>query len=154
MASISPLQTNAQSINEDIAWSVTNAGCAVVTKVSITAVTPGWPALSDSYSTVNNSAGNDIDTWGIVGIAGGAQYTFDIAANQMPVDSSGPRGTFYMFYPTTPITAQTYTFNVTVTDINGVSKTIPTAITVNPYDPGDPSGLNGTSTGVWHEDVK
>jgi hypothetical protein len=52
------------------------------------------------------------------------------------------------------VTAQTYTFNVMVTDINNISITIPTAIIVNPYDPGDPSGLNGTSTSVWHEDVR
>jgi len=154
LVTVMPASTNAQSANQELTSSITNTACNNVNQVSISTpvVGGGWPALSDIYSTVTNSAGIDVDTWTNAAIAGGEQFSAD-TGNRMP---PGEDGTFYLTYPSTPTTAATYTFTVTIVDDAPipVTKNYLRAITVNSYLTGTSTGPNAAGTGAWHEDIK
>lgn len=154
IVSISPTSTNAQSTNQELVTSITSSACNSATQVSITTpvVAGGWSAPGDLYSTVTKTAGGDVDTWTNAAIAGGAQFSAD-AGNNLAV---GEDGMFYMTYPTTPTTAATYTFTVSITDDAPTPVTInyTLAVTVNSYLTGTGTGPNATGTATWQEDVK
>ena len=153
--SISPFSsnTNANSTNEEIVLSVTNLACNSVKRVSV-AVPASWPAPSEVYSSVTNSANNLVDTWIFASPAFSTLNYPNPDPDELPV---GKRGTFYLLFPTTPVSAATYTFNVTITDNAGVSRLYNYSnevITVTPYDSSLPGEGNYTDTNIWHEDIK
>jgi hypothetical protein len=150
VVSLNPASTNASSAYEELVWSVTNHGCANIQQVSIAGSIPaGWTWTGgDSYSLVGSSS--SIETW----TPGGANPPVVFSASTVPEQLNKlDSGNYSLIFPTTPTTAGTYTFNVTITDANAtpIVKTLPTTITVNPFNTG---GLNATGTGVWHEDIK
>lgn len=140
--------TNAKSAYEELIWSFTNQGCTPTNSVSIAGSIPaGWTWTGgDSYSLVNG-----LESWTVGGANPPVVFTATGPVDQLPTFQSSE---YHLVYPLTPAATGVYTFNVSITDTSAHTEIIPTAITVNSYDPGDPAGLNGTGTGVWHEDVK
>jgi hypothetical protein len=141
--------TNADSTNAELAWSVTNSGCRNLNRVSI-AIPAGWPAPIDAYSVVDNGAAQ-VETWTYAGGVFSTPLYPNPDPDEMPV---GSKGTFYLFFPTTPAIAQPYVFNTTITDNTGAARMynfVNETVTVDPYGTGT---LNSTPTNVWQEDVR
>jgi hypothetical protein len=138
---VSPASTNAGSTTEELVWSVTNYGCGEITDVLIN-VPASWTASTDGYAAVTNTLGSPIDTWTFAGTS----FASDNPTNNVQQGSSGNK--FYLLFSNTPSLPETSTFNITVTDSTGTSKTVPTTVTVNPYSTGI---LNNADAGVWQE---
>jgi hypothetical protein len=150
IAVVDPPSTNAGSTMQNLAWSIINYGCSTVTnnptKINQVAfsVPTGWTAPLEGYARVINTAFIEVDSWTLAGTT----FTSPNTTDYIP---SGNGGSFELLYSATPASAETDTFTITVTDDTGVSRTVSTAVTVNPYNT---SGLNNTGTGIWHEDVR
>ncbi len=141
---VSPVQTNADSINEEITLSILNNGCgADVQSVSI-ALPGGWTYGGDAYSS------QDV-TWNPASGTGPVVFSAPAAANQIPPGGSGS----YSLIVGTPTTTGSYNFTLTITDDLGVSITSTTAIpiTVNPFNSGAPS-INNTIPDTWREEFR
>lgn len=138
---VSPASTNAGSKTEELVWSLTNFGCGSISNVLVN-VPGSWSASADGYAAVTNTLGNPIDTWTFAGTT----FTSDSAADNVQQGSSGNK--FYLLFSNTPSLPETSTFNITVTDSTGTSKTVATAVTVNPYSTGI---LNNADAGAWQE---
>jgi hypothetical protein len=152
VVSLTPASTNASSTNEELQWAVTNYGCAKTQSVSIAGSVPaGWSWTGgDSYSLVGNG---NLETWTVGGANPPVVFSAPAPADQLSILEAG---TFSLVYPTTPtpaITPTTYTFNITITDANAtpVVKTLPTTVTVNPFNTGS---LNATGTDAVREDFR
>lgn len=146
---LSPATTNASSRNEELTWSVINKGCAAVQQVSLSGSVPaGWTWTGgDSYSSVGNS---EFENWSVGGGNPPVVFAAPTPADRLPELESGD---FKLVFPATPPWAGvpvTYTFNVTITDAVPIVKTLPTTITLNPFDP-TPGGGNYSKPSVWGE---
>jgi hypothetical protein len=117
-------------------------------RVSI-AIPAGWPAPTEAYAVVDNGT-TLAETWTYAGGVFSTSLYPNPDPDEMPV---GRTGTFYLFFPTTPVTAQPYTFNTTITDTMGAKTYNYTneTVTVNPFGTGT---WNDTLTNVWREDVR
>ncbi len=144
---------NASSINQEMNFNVTNHGCSSVNSVSIPVVglLPAiWTWNGDSYSLVQTTLGNYVETGGAGGWTAaqvGSNVVFTApGGSEMSV---GVDGNFMLTY-STPNTAGTTTFNLTVTSTADPSKTISDTVTINPFDTATPNP-NATSPGTWRE---
>ncbi len=140
-----PVQPNASSANVELMWTITNQGCANVNSVSISIPVEWTLSAGDNYSLVNDSLEN---TWNVAG-TNPVVFTAPSLAEQLLTVQPGE---FCLVFSSTPTAPMTSTFNIDVTDANGITATLPTTITVNPYDAG-PGGGNYTGTGEWQEVV-
>ena len=146
IVSVNPTSTNAGSANEELVWSVANYGCATIQSVSVD-YPAGWTWTGgDSYSLVSN---NNLETWTVGGANPPVVFTAPAPADQLPQLQTG---SFSLAFPQTPTITGAYTFNVTITDANAapIVKTLPTTVTVNPYDSTLGQG-NYTVPGIWRE---
>jgi hypothetical protein len=144
----SPPSTNASSSNQEIKWAIVNNACANINQVSI-AVPAGW-TVGDAYSSVTNSSGTQVDSWS----TSGTTFTSPSSADRIPPTAAN--GDFYILFSSTPSSAGTYTFNVTITDDASptpLTVTKSTVVTVNAFGSGGSGGPNSSSTAVWHENV-
>lgn len=147
LVTVSPSATNAESGNEELRWTVTNNACANINQVSIS-VPAGWTSANDAYAIVSTITGSQVDSWS----PSGTTFTSPSSNDRIPPSPSS--GDFFVLFSSTPSTAGTYTFNVTITDDASptpVSKMIPTAVTVNAFGTG---GMNATDSAIWHEDQR
>lgn len=147
VVSVNPTSSYAGSANEELTWSVTNYGCAAIQSVSVD-YPAGWTWTGgDSYSLVGN---NNLETWTVGGANPPVVFTAPLPADQLLQLESG---SFSLAFPQTPATTGAYTFNVTITDANAapIVKTLPTTVTVNPYDSSTPGQGNYTIPGIWKE---
>jgi hypothetical protein len=141
------------STNEELVWTITNSACRPVNSVSIT-IPAGWPAPSDVYSSVTNSANNLVDSWQFVSPAFRTSNYPALDPDELPL---GKSGTFSLLFPTTPVNTGPYTFTTTITDSAGVAKIYNYSseiVTVNPFDSSATGTPNYTETNIWHEDIK
>jgi hypothetical protein len=138
---VSPTSTNAGSTYEELVWTITNFGCGSITNVLVN-VPASWTPSTDGYAAVTNTIGSPIDTWTFAGTT----FSSDSPVNNVQPGSSGNK--FYLLFSKTPSLPETSTFNISITDSTGVTKTIPSTVTVNPYSTGI---LNNANTGVWQE---
>ena len=140
-----PATTNANSANEEIIWAVTNLGCAAINSVAI-AIPGGWTYSGDNYSIVD-PAGAGVETWTT---SGTVTFTADAPANQIATPNG--TGEFHLVFSATPTATGANTFNVVITDTSATPNvtTVPTTVTVNPYD-STPGQGNYTTPGVWRE---
>jgi hypothetical protein len=159
---VSPATVNANSTNQELSWAITNNGCADVKQVQIS-VPAGWglPA-TETYSMVEqfnppNPGTTPIeDVWTVSG-ANPVNFTATIlppsaSTNILPlVAGSAKDGTFNLAFPTTPASAGTATFQITITDTNNISVTRTTDVTVNAFNTGSPNP-NSIGTGATRED--
>jgi hypothetical protein len=126
----------------ELDWNMANLGCADVNSVAITVVPAGWtvsPDPSYAYSLVTDTTINKIDTWTI----SGTTFTAPNPTARVPVSQTD--NDYYVLFSATPSTVGTSTFTVVVTDMNGVSRTQTTPITVNALTPGS------TTPSTWRE---
>lgn len=143
---VNPASTYAGSSQEELAWTVTNLGCANINQAAI--VLPGgWTFSGDSYSLVTNTVLSQVETWTVAGTT----FTAPNAVDRMPYNNSGG---FSLVFSGTPAAAGVAVFNVTVTDANGQAETTATNIAVNAYNSAVPGQGNYTGTGVWREEIK
>ena len=138
--------TNADSSDAEITFNITNWACSNISQVSI-AIPGGWTFDDDGYALVTNMTFTDDDSW--TRPVGSTTFTAQAAADRIP--SGGNVGSYALLFSQTPVTAGTYTFNVTITDDLGVVRVKPAAVIVNSYNTG---GLNATDTSVWQENVR
>ena len=144
--SVNPTSTNAGSTNTELSFNVTNSGCASVNSVAVTAPA-GWTFGNDTYSLVNLSAVNAIETW-TTGGSNPVAFTAPNLAGQMPQTFSG---SFSLVYAATPPSATTSIFTLRVTDANGSFVDVPVNITVNAFKTGT---LNNATNKIWREDFR
>ncbi len=146
---ITPNPVNASSINQELAFQLTNHACSSVNKVSIpvTGLVPaGWVWNSDSYSLVQTSVGNYVETWTAALNGSNVEFT-------APVGSEMPTGLdsyFYLTY-TTPTSTGTTTFNLTITDTAARAKPTSDTVTVNTFNTGSPNPNYTSPDGTWRE---
>lgn len=136
----SPAQVNADSTNQEVTWTVTNAGCAAAQSVSID-IAGGWTFLGDSYSLVNSTD----ESWTVSG-TGPVVFSAPAPANRLQI---GQSATFSLVFRT-PSSATTSNFPLTITDATGAAASPSTSITVNAFGSGTPSP-NETNPSVWTE---
>ncbi len=141
-----PGTTNADSSDAEISWNIENWACSNINQVSI-AIPSGWTFDDDGYALVTNMAGVDDDLW--TRPAGSTTFTAQAAPDYVP--PGGNVGNYSLLFSQTPVTAGSYTFDVTITDDLGVVRVKHTVVTVNPFNTG---GLNDTDPGIWQEDIK
>lgn len=136
----SPAQVNADSTNQEVTFTLTNAGCAAAQSVSI-GIPAGWTYIGDSYSLVNSTD----ESWTVSG-AGPIVFSAPAPANQLQL---GQSATFSLVLRT-PSSATSSTFPVTVTDATSATASPTASITVNAFKSGTPSP-NDTNPAVWKE---
>jgi hypothetical protein len=142
---INPLVTDASSTNVELAWTVTNNGCAAAKSVAVT-FPAGWVWANDAYSLVNLSAVNPVETWTSSG-ANPVTFASPDIPNQLPQTFSGDFG---LVFSATPASAGTSSFTIGVTDANNITINVPVSVTVNPYNSGA-GGLNSVTNKSWRE---
>jgi hypothetical protein len=140
---VNPSSTNAGSSNEELVWSISNSGCADIDQVSIS-VPGGWTASSDGYAVVTNTLVSEVDSWNLTGTT----FSSPNATDRIPLTRSGD---FSLLFSAIPASTGATTFNITVTDSTGMSKTLQSTVTVVPYNTG---GLNDAATGTWQEQFR
>ncbi len=148
-ATASPSSTNAGSGNTELVFTVTNSGCFPINSVAIP-VAGGWTwggTANDSYSLVNLSATNSIETWTASG-ANPLTFTAPNTAGQVPLTFSG---SFSMVFSATPAGTTASTFTLVVTDSAGTAVNVPVGVTVNAFKTGT---LNNAGNKLWREDFK
>ncbi len=145
----------ADSVNEEIVWTIANFGCSNINRVAVSAPA-GWTFGNDAYALVNNTAGAQVDTWNWAYAGGTTTFTSPNSTDRIPVPPLANTGSFSLLFSQTPAAAGDYTFTVVVTDDTSptpVSQTLSTSVTVNPFD-SSAGGPNAAGTAIWHEDVK
>jgi hypothetical protein len=151
--SVTGNQTNASSTNEEISWTFTNSGCAATNSVAIDIPASGWTwgaGSEDTYSLVGTGAATPVEnTWTISG-SDPVTFTAPAVADRQ---ATGEDGDYRLAFSSTPtVTVSTnFTFNVVITDANGFSVTVPTTITVDPFNTG---GLNDANGLIWQEQFR
>jgi hypothetical protein len=143
--STSTAETNADSVNEELDWTITSYACSNINKVSI-AIPAGWTFANDGYALVTNTTGTQVETWNP---PAGTTFTSPNATDRIP--SGGNSGDFYLVFSQTPTATGNYNFDVTITDDVGVVRVKPSTVTVNPFNTGT---WNATGTGVWQETIQ
>jgi hypothetical protein len=142
-AVVNPAATTAGGSGVELNFNVVNNGCASVNSVAVT-LPSGWTYVGDSYSLVNISAANAIETWTVSG-ANPVVFTSPNVAGQLPQSFSGD---FNLVFSATPATATTSVFTLRVTDANGAFIDLPVNVTVNAFNTGI------TTTKSWREDFR
>jgi hypothetical protein len=151
---ISANQTNASSTNDEISWTFTNNGCAATNSVSIDIDTAsGWvwgAGSEDTYSFVDTGAATSVEnTWTVSG-SDPVTFTAPAAADRQAVGEDGDYRLAFSSTPTVAVSTN-FTFNVTITDANGIAVTVPATITVDPFNTG---GLNDANSLIWQEEFR
>jgi len=136
----SPAQVDADSTNQEVTFTITNAGCAAAQSVSI-GIPAGWTYIGDGYSLINSTD----ESWTVSG-AGPIVFSAPAPANQLQL---GQSATFSLVFRT-PSTVGSSTFPVTITDATSATASPTTSITVNAFKSGTPSP-NDTNPSVWKE---
>jgi len=151
---MTPANTNAGSTLEELSWTIVNQGCAEVNQVSVT-MPGGWVWNADSYSRVQESAGNYIETWNVSG--GGSNPIVFTAPNPVARYPNSPvplDGEFRVVFTATPAASGMNNVTIRVTDENGQWEDNVRQIMVDPYDNTVPGQGNYTGTGSWSEVVR
>jgi hypothetical protein len=149
LVSVSPTDTNALSTNEELTWTVDNRGCAAVSSVSFS-IDPDWTYANDAYSAVDVSAVNTVETWTASTPNPVVFAAAPTTAERLPLDFAGD---FSLVFSILPVTPETSTFTVTITDaaVPPNIRTIPTSVQVNAFDP---TGPNAAGTLLWQEEFR
>lgn len=126
---ITPTQTNASSTNEEVTWSFSNQGCAAVSTVSVS-FPAGWSWGGDSYSLVENSLGNFIETW----TTSGSNPVIFAAPSVAERLVQAGTGQFSLVFTATPVATGASNFTIATTDANGRTDTDTVPITVNAFN--------------------
>lgn len=156
LVSAAPSTTNASSTNGELIFTVNNRGCAAINSVSIAVPTipSGWSFVNgpyDSYSEVDLSVGNTVDTWTMTWSDPSAGFAAaPTAAERLPIDFTGD---FSMVFSAMPTATGTSNFTITITDVAVPVniRTPQTSITVNPFDSAGPNAASGL---IWQEQVR
>jgi hypothetical protein len=157
---VSPANTNAESADEELTWTIINQGCAAVTSVAIT-IPAGWTLLAtDAYSLIGqfnppNPGVNPIPSIENVWQVNGANPVVFSAPPAppdftLPVTTPAMRGDFSLIFSATPAGTGVNTFTLRITDANGTVIDRTTDVTVDAFKSG---GKNDVNTGVWREDI-
>lgn len=149
--SISANQTNGTSTNEEISWAFLNNGCVATNSVGID-IPAGWTWAGggeDSYAVVDTGVGTTSENWPPAG-SDPVTFTAQTVADRLYM---GGQGEYRLAFSNTPtVTVPTvYTFNVTITDANGIGVTVPASVTVDPFSTG---GLNDANGLIWQEQFR
>jgi hypothetical protein len=146
---ITATQTNASSTNEEIGWTFINNGCAATDSVAID-FPLGWAwdgGSEDSYSFVRVGGGAWVENQWTVAGSGPVTFSASVLADQQAVGENGNYRLTFSSTPSAPGTGIT----VTITDATGYPSTIPSTVTINPYNFGS---LNDADTDIWQEDFR
>lgn len=147
---VTPTGTNASSTNEEITWSFLNQGCAAVNSVQVS-FPAGWSWGGDSYSLVENTPGNFVESWTpSTPTANSVLFTSSSVPNQL---MQGGTGQFRLVFTTTPtaLSPPPSIFTIVTTDASGRSDTDSPSININPFNSGN---LNSADTESYREDFR
>jgi len=143
---ITPDETNASSTNQVVSWSFINQGCAAVNSVSVS-YPAGWSYGGDSYSLVENTPGNLIETWTASG-TNPVVFTAPSATERLML---GGTGDFRLVFTATPVATGASSFTLITTDANGQADTDVVPIMVNTFNF---NSLNEANTESYREEFR
>src|SRR5574341_737177 len=149
IVSVTPSSTNASSTNEELLWTVSNRGCGAVDSVSIS-IDAAWTYANDAYSAVDISAVNTVETWSASAPNPVVFTAAPTAAERLPIDFSGD---YSLVFSVLPVVPEVSTFTVTIIDvaIPPNTRTVPTSVHVNAFDP---TGPNASNTRIWQAEFR
>ena len=141
VVTVAPTATNTDSTNQQFTFSVANRACDNLNQVAVT-YPGGFVYGGDGYSLVSDTIpSNQNENW----TQAVTTFTASAAADRMPVGNSGD---FSLVFSSTPSAPATYTFGLTLTDENGVAKSLNVDVPVATFGTGT---INSATPSTWRE---